>query len=791
MKRFKHVNARSLEEATSVLKEYGRKARALAGGTDLLGEMKDDILPEYPEVIVNIKTVPGLDYIRDDDRILRIGALTRLEDIARDKTVRKKYTLLAEAARRTASPHIREMGTIGGNICQSNRCWYYWVPDNRFYCLRKGGRECYALTGDGRYHSIFGATRVNGTPCSTECPANVDIPSYLSKIRDGNLLEAAQIIIESNPLPAITGRVCPHFCESNCNRGNFDEAVSIRCLERFLGDYILENSGEIYRPPQNETRKRVAIAGSGPAGLSAAYYLRRAGHSVTVFEGMAAPGGLLTYGIPPYRLPKDVVREQIKALEGTGIQLMLGAQIGRDRTLEDIRDSFDAVFLACGAWRERPSGTKGEPFLLSGAEFLRKANIGAKEVPGRKVGVIGGGNVAIDVARSLLRLGAEPVIIYRRRRDEMPALEEEVNKAEDEGIKIEFLTLPVEASQKDDRTVLKCTRMALGSPDETGRQRPIPVEGSEFTTEFDAVMKAIGEEPDISIIPGEFLDENGGLKIDGPTYSLGKNVFAGGDFVTGPSTVVAALAAGRKAASSIDRYLQGAEAPDAGEGSKHTNPAERFNSAYLRRTSRAEAPELPVAQRVKSMDVEEVGSLEPGVAESEANRCFNCGCVAVNSSDIAPALIALDARIKTTKQVIEAEKFFTVAGDKTTVLDDDEVVVETEIPLPDANARSKFIKFALRKSIDFPVVNCAAVIASERGVVRSARICLNSVYNQPYRAVKAEAHIIGKPIDESSAEDAADAVIMDALPLVNNGYKIQIARTLVKRAILACQVSER
>jgi len=780
MMRFKHINAGSVAEATSILKDYGLKARVIAGGTDLLGQIKDDILPEYPEVIVNIKTISGLDYIREDGKILKIGALTRLEDIAQGRVVKGGYSILAEAARRTASPHIREMGTIGGNICQSNRCWYYWVPDNRFYCLRKGGKLCYALTGDGRYHSIFGGTRVNRTPCSTDCPAGVDIPSYLSKIRDGDLVGAAKILLDFNPLPAITGRVCPHFCESNCNRAEFDEPISIKGVERFIGDYILENANEIIVSPEVKIEKSVAIAGSGPAGLSAAYYLRRLGYSVTIFEKMEKAGGLLTYGIPPYRLPKDVVSRQLKALEGMGIEFKLKTEMGKDIPV----NRFDAVFLACGAWKERPSGIDGEQLMLSGIEFLRNSNLGIREVPGTKVAVIGGGNVAIDVARTLLRLGVEPVIVYRRSKSEMPAVKDEIEKAEEEGIKIQFLTQPVEVSKKGGKIVLKCTKMKLGSLDKSGRRKPVPVAGSEFTIEFDAVMKAIGEEPDTIDIPSEFLDEMGRLKIDVSTHSLGKNVFAGGDFVTGSSTVVAAIAAGRSAASSIDQYLGGAGAQYNGNGMGKL--PEKFNNSYLKKKSRVDTPELPVIKRVQSIDIEDVGGLDLSAVETEANRCFNCSCVAVNSSDMAPALIALEAKIKTTKRVIEAEKFFAVAGNKTTVLDDDEMVIEIEVPAPGASTRCTFTKFALRKSIDFPVVSCAAAIESENGMVKAARICLNAVYNTPYRTTKAEEYLKGKPISDSIAEGAANTIVADTCPLINNRYKIQIAKTLVKRAILAC-----
>ena len=786
MKKFKHINASSLEEATSVLKAFGEKARIIAGGTDVLGQIQDNILPEYPEVIVNIKGISGLDYIREENGALHIGALTRLDDIAKGRLVREKYSMLAEASRRTASPHIREMGTLGGNICQSNRCWYYWVPDNRFYCLRKGGEMCHALTGDGRYHSIFGGTRVYPTPCSTECPANVDIPSYISQIREGNLVEAARILLETNPLPAITGRVCPHFCESKCNRFSFDESVSIRCIERFMGDYIIENPDVMTASPQMETKNHVAIIGSGPTGLSAAFYLRRLGHKVTIYESMAKPGGLLTYGIPPYRLPEDVVRRQIEALERMGAQLQLNTGVGKDVKIEKLMKSFTAVFLACGAWKERQSGVKGEQFMMLAMEFLRNSNIGVREVPGKKIAVIGGGNVAIDVARTLVRLGAEPVVVYRRGRGEMPALKEEVDKAEQEGVKIQLLTIPVEASKKDGKIILNCTKMELGPLDETGRPQPVPIKGSEFTTEFDVVMEALGEEPDLAIVPKEFLKGIEQLKADASTYSLGANIFAGGDFVNGPSTVVEAITAGREAASRIDRYLGGMGKQHAGKNSDGAKSPEKFNSSYLIRTSRVNIPELPVKERIKSLDVEDIGGLEFDAVEMEANRCFNCSCVAVNSSDMAPALIALGAKIKTTKRVIEAEKFFIVEGDKTTILDDDEIVVDIEVPAPGSGTKSKFIKFALRKSIDFPIVSCAAAIESEKGRVKSARICLNAVYNQPYRATKAEDYIKGKTINESTAEAAANETTADAFPVINSSYKIQIAKALIKRAIMAC-----
>ncbi|MEO0248054.1 MAG: FAD binding domain-containing protein [candidate division WOR-3 bacterium] len=782
---FKYFNARTIDDAVQALRRYGDKTWVIAGGSDLVGTMRFEVLSSYPEVVINLRTIPGMDYIKEEEHVLKIGALTRLEDIAANPIVKSAYTALAEAARRTASPHIRAMGTIGGNICQLIRCWYFRKEDNQFDCIRKGGRMCHAIVGDNRYHSIFGSLKVGATPCSSACPAGVMIPDYLSRLRDDDLPEAAKILLGSNPLPAITGRVCPHFCEQNCNRTEYDEAISIRSIERYLGDYILENADTIYQPPQRENGKSVAVVGSGPAGLSAAYYLRKLGYAVTIFENMPKAGGLLTYGIPPYRLPKDIVDRQIKALLKMGIQLKINARVEKEQIAE-LGRSYHAVLIACGAWKERSSGIKGEALILSGMEFLRTVNASSRKVPGKKVAVIGGGNVAIDVARTLLRLGAEPVVIYRRGRSEMPALQEEVEKAEQEGIKIQFMTLPLEAAKQGHQIALKCSRIELGPVDETGRPQPIPIKGSEFTTEFDAVVGAYGERPDLTIVPEDFLNEKGELKTGISPYALGSNFFAGGDFVSGPSTVVEAIASGRQAASALARHLSGES--ETGRESQAQASSDQFDVFCLEKTSRATAPELAVNERIKSLDIEDVGTLSLNSVETEAKRCFNCGCVGVNPSDIAPALVALDARIVTSKRTIRADEFWTASKvARSTILENDEIVIEIQIPKPPAGVKSAFLKFALRKSIDFPVVNCAAAIKSEGGIAKNARICLNAVYGKPYRVTKAEDAIKGKPLNEANAENAGAAAVADAIALPYNRYKVQIAKTLVKRTILACQ----
>jgi len=780
MRSFEHINAQTVHETTTLLGKYKGKAILNAGGTEVLSILKGEYLSDYPEAIINIKTLSGLNYVKEEKGVLKIGALTQLSEIAKSPLLKKYCKALVEAAHSVATPQVRNVATIGGNLCQDVRCWYYRYPfkiGGPIVCLRKGGKICNALTGDHRYHSIFGATGIADYPCASNCPANIDIPSYLSKFKDGHFLEAARQLMDFNPIPAVTGRVCPIFCEPECNRSEFDQPVAIRCIERSLGDEILKRMAEVFTPPKKESRKKVAIIGSGPAGLTAAYYLRRSGYRVTVFEKMAEPGGMLLYSIPPYRLPKEVVRKQIEALKGMGIKFEVGVEVGRHISVTKLMSRFDALFWATGAWKEKPLGIKGERVALSGLEFLNKVNAGQRDIPGRRVAVIGGGNVAVDVARALRRLGAEPVVIYRRSQDEMPAFGDEVKKAKEEGIEFEFLTTPTEASEANGKILLKCVRMKLGSRDASGRPKPIRIPGSDFTVTVDAVIKAIGEEPDRSMLPARFRRKM--FKETSSVYPLGKNFFAGGDLIAGPSTVVQAVASGREAARLIAQSFTVGKSSVKGSGLNS-----EFISSSFEATPRVHIPELPVSERMKGIDLEDTPSLSLSDIETEAKRCFNCGCLAVSPSDIAISLIALNAKIVTTKRTLDAQYFSAASATRTTILAPDELVTEVQIPKPLDGVRQNYLKFTLRSPIDFAIVSVASVITVEKGNCKDAHIILGAVAPAPLRATKAEEFIKGKSINPNTAAEAAELSVADAMPLSMSAYKVEIVKTLVKRAIL-------
>jgi NADPH-dependent glutamate synthase beta subunit-like oxidoreductase/CO/xanthine dehydrogenase FAD-binding subunit len=775
MKTFIHHDARTLGRASALLSKYKGKARVNAGGTDLLGGLRDNCLPEFPEAVINIKNIAGLNYIKAGARGLRIGALATLADVVKSPVVRKNYSLFAEAAQSVASPNLRNMATVGGNLAQDVRCWYYRYPQQiggPIVCLRKGGRTCNALVGDNRYHSVFGAAAAVERRCAGHCPAHVNIPSYLRQIRKGNVAEAARILLGYNPIPAITGRVCPVFCEPQCNRSAFDEPVAIHSIERGVGDYVLDHPEGYFTPPGKASGKKIAIVGSGPAGLTAAFYLRRSGHEVTVFERMPEPGGMLLYSIPRFRLPKEVIRKQVQALEFMGIHFELGAGIGEERTVAQIRGDFDALFLAGGTWRSQRLKVGGEDAkgVFSALDYLTRVNSGERVFLGKRVVVVGGGSVAVDVARTARRVGSEEVhlVCLETRdlasRDRMPALEREIVEAEEEGIVIHPSLGIREIIVEDLRAAGVRTKRCLSVYGPDGRFSPRYDENVETESlRGDSVVVAIGQSDDQSLTQ--------------PAEKEG--IFMGGDMVAGPSTVIEAVASAQKAANDIEMFLNEDKVEETAD-----IPEPEYAESCFENLSRLKTRTAAAEERLQSIQKEDVPDFTMAELETEARRCVSCGCLAVGPSDLAIALVALDASIVTNKRTLEAGRFFTASASSSTVLEPEELIKEIRIPRPPASARQSYRKFTLRKPLDFGVVSVASVITTRNGVCSDARITLGAVAPAPLRAGAAEAAIKGKPITVETAAEAADLAVSDATPLSMNAYKAEIAKVLVRRSIL-------
>jgi NADPH-dependent glutamate synthase beta subunit-like oxidoreductase len=778
VKPFNHTSAATVDEASAALAR-GR-ANLIAGGTDLLGTLKDNILPLYPKTVVNVKSVPGLDYIREDGGALRIGALTRLCDIAEDETVKTRYTALAQAARAVASPHIRNMATIGGNISQLPRCWYFRKPENRFNCIRKGGAECYAMTGDNRYHSMFGGLRPCPTPCSLECPAGTDIPAYLARIREDDWDGAAEIIMRVNPMPALTARVCAHFCQNKCNHSATGDSVFISAVERALGDYILDNSGKFYAAPTAVTGKSVAVVGAGPAGLSAAYYLRRAGNAVTVIDAKNEPGGMLMYAIPAYRLPKDVVRRFTRALESMGIAFKLNTRVGTDVSPEELERTYDSVCYSTGTWKRPVVGIGGEELTVFGLDFLVEVKDWMDGKIGSEVLVTGGGNVAMDVAVTAKRLGAKKVtLVCLETRGTMPASAEEIARAEEEGVVVMPSWGLSRVIEQDGAVAGMELKRCLSTTDDSGAFRPVYDENEKLTVRAENVLMAIGQSVDLSFLDEKYklqLSKRGLIEIDDNSMTSRRGVYAAGDAATGPGTVIRAVANGHRAAAGMSSFLGAAGAPDDEYG--YSRGFLFSDPEYNGTTKAIKLRETDVSQR--RIDAEDSFTPRRDEAALEARRCLTCSCYAVNTSDVAPALIALGAKIVTSRRELGAEEFFAVRIPGGTALTTDEIITEIRVPTPPVGAKSAFIKFAFRKSIDFPVVNCAVLVGSD-----APRVALGAVAPTPYRALGAEAELGGaRAIDEETAEAAGRAAVLDAAPFEATAYKKQIAKTMVKRALL-------
>ena len=479
--------------------------------------------------------------------------------------------------------------------------------------------------------------------CQATCPVSLDIRGYVGLIADGKFKEAYDLIREKVPFPGVLGRVCTHSCEDRCKRGLVDEPISIAKLKRFVADHVYENyEEEIKTEPIPSTKgKKVAVIGAGPAGLSAAYDLKSFGfgYDITVFEKLPVAGGMMAAGIPKYRLPRTILEREIDFVRALGVEIKTGVDVDRDM-FEKQRKTYDAVFISVGAHVSVKLRIPGEDLegVISGIDFLRGINIGNEVKTGKKVVVVGGGNVAIDAARSALRLGSEVSIVYRRSRAEMPALKDELEALEEEGIKIIFLANPTRIMGSNRVEELECIRMELGPLDESGRRRPVPVAGSEFVIDVDTVIPAIGQASDLKFLEGSGVDTPKGRWIgtskDGRTAIEG--IFAGGDAVTGAATVIEAIAAGKRAALSINEYLGGEKRADFRveseidfleeyENREKLNLTKNYFALkdFMEHKERGVMPELLVEERITNFNEVELG-YEEATAVEEANRCLSC-----------------------------------------------------------------------------------------------------------------------------------------------------------------------
>ncbi|KPJ79028.1 MAG: pyridine nucleotide-disulfide oxidoreductase [Deltaproteobacteria bacterium SG8_13] len=471
--------------------------------------------------------------------------------------------------------------------------------------------------------------------CVQTCPAGTNVQGYVALVKVGRYREAVSLILERLPLPGTLGRVCPAPCEKQCRRAEVDSPVAIRELKRFAADQV--DLSELPLPEIEDRPEKIAVIGSGPAGLTVAYYLRLKGYRVTIFEALEKLGGMLRVGIPDYRLPQDVLDDEIGYLLRHGIDVQTGVRFGSDLSLEDLRkDGFSAVFLGIGAHDSlamRIPGEEQADALVDAVTFLREVNLGKKELPGRQVIVIGGGNVAVDAARTARRLGAESVtVVYRRSEQEMPAYPEELEGALEEGIEFSYLTAPVGIQRREGKvTGFECIRTELGEPDASGRRRPVPVEGSEFVIPCDAVIPAIGQKTDTSWVqrlPDLQLTARGTFKVDPHTMQTSiAEVFAAGDAVTGPATVVEAVSAGHKVVAAIDRFLNGGDL-ESTAAQPQIEPAAETDwkqiPATIEKAARAASTHLDPAYRAANFEEVDTNFSEEA-ARAEAARCVNCG----------------------------------------------------------------------------------------------------------------------------------------------------------------------
>ncbi|HDQ04953.1 MAG TPA: FAD-dependent oxidoreductase [Deltaproteobacteria bacterium] len=509
--------------------------------------------------------------------------------------------------------------------------------------------------------SGFAIDKLGTSPCKAHCPTHISVQGYVALIGQGKFKEALKLIKQDNPFPIVCGRVCNHPCETACMRGKVDEPIDIMHLKRFVADLDL-NSDTRYLPEKKESKgKKVAVIGSGPSGLTCAYYLAIEGYDVEVFEALPMAGGWMAVGIPEYRLPKDVLKAEIKVIEDLGVKIHLNTRVGKDIPFDKLKKDYAAIFIGCGTMRSSRLNIPGQDMrgVIQGVDYLTQINLGKKVPLGDKVAVIGGGNVAMDAVRTAVRTGSKDVfILYRRTRAEMPAANEEIEEALEEGIKMEFLVAPKRVIGKDGKAAaLECVRMELGEPDKSGRRRPVEIKGSEFTIECDAIIPAIGQEADLSFLPkesGVSVNDWNNIDYDPVTYATNvPGVFSGGDVVTGPQTVVKAVYSGKEAAKSIDRYLQGMDMKAGREKDWMEDLADKADVSGLPKISREKYPHMKPEERITNFKEVGIGFSE-AQAIAEANRCLACGiCSECYQCVEACIAKAIDHDMKAEEETIE------------------------------------------------------------------------------------------------------------------------------------------
>jgi len=549
----------------------------------------------------------------------RVGTKRMLEILTRiteGQGVREDLKLLKELGRIVKDTALCGLGQTAPNPVLSTLEYFYHE-----YLAHIEEKKCPACSCEALFIS----------PCQHACPLGIDIPGYINLVAQGRFEDALAIIEKENPFPAICGRVCHHPCELKCRRGELDEAVAINAIKRFTADYALARGREGALPRLSRKQEKVAIIGSGPAGLTAAYYLARWGYQVTIFESLPVSGGMLAVGIPEYRLPKEILkRDVLDVVENLGVKIKTNTHIGKDLPFEELpKLGYQAIFVATGAHKSRRIDlcSKRTSGVFSGLKYLREVCLGKSFELGGKTVVIGGGNVAIDAARSCLRQGVRgSVIIYRRSREEMPAIESEIEAAEEEGVEILYLAAPVKILTRNGKVRgIQCQRMKLGDYDESGRRRPVPIEGSLFAIDADSIIMAIGQSPDLSFLPSSFqVNEGDALQVNPQTLATNRpGVFGGGDVVLGPATVAEAMAAGKRGALSIDRYLRGQALKITPTVKKKTFEELEREEVEPSEDLRTKMPTLPLEKRVRCFGQVELGFSEH-MALREAKRCLRC-----------------------------------------------------------------------------------------------------------------------------------------------------------------------